>query len=429
MIKIRDNMVLNFTIILSILLTISHYINNAFLVLGVLSLFLIMTIAVGKKYYLPIMLFFLSWSGVMRTGASSHSFYTILQILYLILIVMSLFYKIHLLSMKRESIIAVIILLSVSMIAIMLHGYSFTLGYFSFIAMLFFVPLYLNQDYGIDYKECAIFYIIGIILASFAGLIFLKTSHMGAFITVTEHINIGISRISGLSGDSNGYAAELLVAIGISLIFILKSKKTTERLLYLVGIMICSIFGFMTLSKMFLIILILLFFIFTINLIFMSNIRYKGLLLIAIIGITCFFLSVPQVGNYIQMYQKRFMGISDVNQLSSGRSNIWLDYLKYIFENIKVLLFGNGFIRTVTVNGYAAHNTLIQILFQCGIIGTIGFIIWIKSLRKRKKNTYLTLFEKIILFIVIFIPWLSLDKLFFDDFFFMIMLYIVAIRK
>lgn len=429
MIKIRDNTVLNFAIILSMLLIVSHYINNTFLVLGVLLLFLVITIVIGKKYYLPIMLFFLTWSGVMRTNASGHSFYTILQMLYLILLVVSSFYKKHLLSIKRDSIIALVILFPVSVIAIMLHGYSFTLGYFAFMAMLFFVPLYLNQNYGIDYKECAKFYVIGIIFASFAGLIFLKTSHMTSFVTVTEHINIGISRISGLSGDSNGYAAELLVAIGILLISILKSKKTAERLLYLIGIMICSIFGFMTLSKMFLIILILLFCMFIINLIFISNIRHKWLLSIVIIGIICFFLSMPQVGNYIQMYQKRFMGISDVNQLSSGRSNIWFDYLKYIFENIEVLLFGNGFIRTATVNGYAAHNTLIQILFQCGIIGTTGLIIWIKSLKKRKKNMYLTLFEKNILFIAIFIPWLSLDKLFFDDFFFMIMLYIVAIRE
>ena len=152
--------------------------------------------------------------------------------------------------------------------------------------------------------------------------------------------------------------------------------------------------------------------------------------MIALVIISVYiFFSMPQVGNYVQMYQARFMGISDMNQLSSGRSNIWSEYIKYILEHVEVLLFGNGFIRTATVNGYAAHNTLIQILFQCGITGLIGLFIWLNSIKRKAKTPYLSLFEKVILFIAIFFPWMSLDKLFFDDFFFLIMFYIIAVGQ
>jgi len=83
-------------------------------------------------------------------------------------------------------------------------------------------------------------------------------------------------------------------------------------------------------------------------------------------------------------------------------------------------LLGKGF-TNVKVDERAPHNTIIQAVFQFGIIGVIVLIGWCAGFyeRVRKgsipfKKRFLSTF---LLIAGVYVPWLALDILFFDEFF------------
>ena len=122
----------------------------------------------------------------------------------------------------------------------------------------------------------------------------------------------------------------------------------------------------------------------------------------------------------------RFENSTNIADLTTGRSTIWMNYFEYIKSNIGVMLFGKGY-TNVLVEGRASHNTLIQGVYQFGIVGLSIFLVWLRCLfditlqhLKIKRKQYAPC---IILAVGVFLPWLGIDLLFFDEFFLM-MLYV-----
>ena len=75
------------------------------------------------------------------------------------------------------------------------------------------------------------------------------------------------------------------------------------------------------------------------------------------------------------------------------------------------------------VNNRASHNTIIQMLYQFGIIGTIILITWIVSLsryfkNKMQKNSLVYIGLLLTAFVGFYSSWVALDMLYFDDFFY-----------
>ena len=97
-----------------------------------------------------------------------------------------------------------------------------------------------------------------------------------------------------------------------------------------------------------------------------------------------------------------------------------------------MLIFGQGYtdILYEAVNNRASHNTIIQFIYQLGIIGTITLIEWIINLskcfkEKIRNKTIIYIGLLVTAFVGFFTSWLALDMLFFDDFFYFIIVFFV----
>jgi hypothetical protein len=117
-----------------------------------------------------------------------------------------------------------------------------------------------------------------------------------------------------------------------------------------------------------------------------------------------------------------FSYAANAAQITTGRTVLWKAYLKELGHNPILLLMGEGY-SYVTINGRASHNTLLQGVFQFGLICFPVFMVWLYNLLKsirnqggkgQNKNSALLL-----MVIGVVLPWMGLDILFFDELFFL----------
>ena len=87
-----------------------------------------------------------------------------------------------------------------------------------------------------------------------------------------------------------------------------------------------------------------------------------------------------------------------------------------------MLIFGNGLSSESLIEGRASHNTFIQMIYQMGVLGAIILTIWMMFYIKTLVGINSGSADKTVLLIItiaIFAPWMSLDMMFFDEFFLM----------
>ena len=92
-------------------------------------------------------------------------------------------------------------------------------------------------------------------------------------------------------------------------------------------------------------------------------------------------------------------------------------YLHDLSHDPVLMLLGSGF-TSVTLRMKASHNTIIQGVFQFGLIGLPALCAWLVMTLKRtsgrsgcRRNAFLLMCVGVVL------PWMALDILFFDEFF------------
>ena len=90
--------------------------------------------------------------------------------------------------------------------------------------------------------------------------------------------------------------------------------------------------------------------------------------------------------DYLTGMQQR---LEDGNSLTTGRSEIWVEYLEYVYSHPDVMLFGKG-VGAGFFSGHAPHNSYVDILYHLGIVGSFLLIVCIISggiqMRIKTKN-------------------------------------------
>lgn len=433
----KENVFILFLSIANVLiLSVGHILNNNSIILFCLITFFMLLILSPNSLFLAIVLFYLPWSPIMKLNSDGFTFYTI----GLALFFMFLFFTKELLDKKGlfllKNLFLICILFVYTVIVKLFLDYNLSFDYFMFLLMLILIPSYLNMyREKISFETSILFFSIGIVTAGFSSKLLMEYPHMLNFIKVSQWETIGLTRLSGFYGDANFYSAHILVAIGGLLILLLR-KNLQEVILLFPLVMTLIYLGFLSVSKMFLLILVLVIALWTI-----AVITYKGKLMIK----TTMIISLI-IGGYIissleiftdqmNMYLVRFNMVRDISSLTTGRSNILEDYALFFSQNPFSLLFGQGFTNVYKESiSNAAHNTLIQIIYQFGLVGSILLIIWFIQLfitinqterPPLKQSKYLNI-NIILLSIVCFVPWLSLDILFADEFFLILSLFLIG---
>ncbi|UPM54750.1 hypothetical protein [Gottfriedia acidiceleris] len=426
----KKNVKLLILALISVLsLSIGHAFNNQILLLGSLLLFAGVALVPHKKYFLPIMLFYLPWSPVLKTNPGTLTLFTLVVPCVFLLMILngstkSISSKVH--------IFLPLFFIAYTLVVKMLKGLSIDMSYLFFIMMLFFIPIYVNRyRKEMDFETCVLYLTAGVLSACIAAKILMNFPHMLEYIDVYEWKNIGLTRLSGFYGDANFYSANILVAIGSLQIVMYKTRNKTLIAFQIFSIMALLYYGMLSVSKMFIICIALIAVLWMFCLLLgKRNFSYKIGMVLTIFLVVGIAVASNLFSEQFGLYLLRFGMVTDTQSLTTGRSGLFDMYINYLFSSNLRLFFGVGLSSLEFVNERASHNTLIQSIYQVGAIGSVFLIVWWGMVYSSLSNKVkLGTFEKyyfLILIIAYFFSWFSLDMLFFDEFFYITLLSILA---
>ncbi len=180
-------------------------------------------------------------------------------------------------------------------------------------------------------------------------------------LVVVEGKVVDQGRFGSLFGDPNNFTALNCIVIAFILFC---HKKLKFRHIALLTFLV--VVGFFTYSKSYILTLAVIVLAYIIK---SGQHIIRNLILLAVVGAV--FLAVERIANLqvLDLLLARFRGVESVDDLTTGRYDLWKQYFEYLFDNVRVLLFGDGFnSRTMR---WASHNTFIEMLFRYGIFGCI----------------------------------------------------------
>jgi len=351
----------------------------------------------------------------LRPGSIS-----IYSVALLVVLVVCLLQKHRVLSSKYFLI--ALFLMAITIIVKAGVGFAVNNSYLLFFSFMMFFPLLSTESEGkYDFYLLNVFFVLGIVTAALSAKPLVAYPTIARF--VVDHSYQGMTRLAGYYGDPNFYSAHISAALSGAMLLVLKEKTTVRRVMLVIFSIVLIYCGLLSISKSFFIIFFVLLLLWIAEaLVMRGKISFKIALIFVVLVSAMFILSSTLFVDLIDAVTERFRDNLTAADLTTGRTELWSIYLKAIFTNPWLLLFGKGY-TSVLVGEKISHNTLIQILYQFGLIGTSLLIMWEWQFFKRIlggiRLRYGMLMNVMIIAIGTLGPWLALDLLFFDEFFLM----------
>ncbi len=317
----------------------------------------------STKHCVPLLLFIMPSATILKTDPDGMSFFTIL--FFLVIVKMVIFNK-------RLSFRLILCLLAFFAYSLLVSGIGQITTVITMISGMLMLHYLRNKD--IDASLSVITYTFGIAFASILALLRDFLPIISNFISETAR-DFGekdlTNRFSGLQGNPNYYTLDIIVALSAIIILMYNNKPHRTHTFCMISL---SVFGLMSVSKSFIIcwvLLILFWFILSIK---QGVGKIVKFLFVGALGIGVIYYVAS---DYINAYLFRFFQDSSgtLSDITTGRSDIWLAYIKVIFSNAKILLFGNGLNTMLDSVGKGTHNTYLECLFSLGLVGTVIFAV------------------------------------------------------
>lgn len=225
--------------------------------------------------------------------------------------------------------------------------------------------------------------LISSVMRFFDNEYFRISAFTNPLLTITYNSGNDIIRFSGLYDDPNYYTVNLITAL--CLIVILNYRDRTSKLFCVFSAAALMYFGTLTYSKSFLLLLLfpVFMFMYANNRTGRNDIQIISFAMIA--GAAAVVLLINP--DYLTGMQQR---LEDGNTLTTGRAEVWVEYLDYVYNHPDVMLFGKG-VGAETFKALAAHNSYVDILYHLGVVGGFLLIVCIISggIQMRIKRTNL----------------------------------------
>lgn len=311
-----------------------------------------------------LLLFLLPFSSILKTNVDGMSFFTIL---FFIVVLKLLVVK------KNIHASTLLSLILFALYCILFSGIGQITTIITMLSGLLMV--YCLNSVDVDAKTAIVLFTFGILGASVLALFKGSFPIIEAFVEAST-LKLGNEnyavRFAGLHGNPNYYTLDITVLLSTIIVMISCKKNVKILALFLI---ILSVFGLMSVSKSFLLSWIIL----MVFWLFISIRQGVGALakfmFIILIGIAAAYFFAY---DYINTFILRFVGGSGtLSEITTGRTDIWKTYINEMFNDPKILFFGNG-LNTI-LDGKGAHNTFLECLFMMGIFGTFLFIIALKA--------------------------------------------------
>ena len=246
-----------------------------------------------------------------------------------------------------------------------------------------------ENDKRIDYKKTLWTYLIGtLFMLAIIFFIAVKNSSFLEVVSGEKRIGYAEENTSGLVFGTNANTVGFYALMGISIALYMISEGYKFRLFTFLAIGICLFVGVLSVSRSFIIFLVLLLVIFAIK-----TFKPKFTQVLKLLAFIAFFtiLVVVIINNtkILDAYIERFQG-EDLEG-ANGRLDIMIDYFKWQIVRPLRFFFGTGTVSYVATAGFkmASHNGTHQILICYGLIGfvvMIGSLIHAFKLSKGKKK-------------------------------------------
>lgn len=374
--------------------------------------------AAVKDMAVPILLFFLPWSPILKLEPGTMSMYSIALIAVMLVFVFR-----NSKSFSFGHIFPAALLFVQTIIVKTLTDDPIDNGFILFFACLVLFPILANEkDKEYDYYTLILFFAFGIITSAISAQQLMIFPSISRYITVHEYSSL--TRLSGYYGDPNFYSAQVAAAISGVLVLVLNEVKLSRKIILFITLIVLLYCGFLSVSKSFALVIICIALFWIIEVLFRKG-RISGklmmLLALAIGGV--FVLSSILFTDLIDMMLDRFLGGNrNLSEFTTGRTELWVSYLRTFEDNPAMMLFGEGFTEKL-INNRGSHNVLIQSIYQFGIVGTVVLGIWalsyFRSMLRHVRVYSSNIVQILVLAAGAFGPWLAIDPIMFDEFFLM----------
>lgn len=378
-------------VVSTVILCVSIYVDWFWIVGAVVLFFFYLTLSIGQMFCAT--MYFECFSGI---GA-----FFVVSLLEMFLIVLLRYIK----DVKdgKRKLFKAPLYLSIAMAAIWtvisfaytmsVDGLFYGANLFFFLFVAYFLFIYHDE---INIKNCFLSLFAGMLVASaLCGLSLLDRDFPFNIGFPDEHPMFRLKLFTIWTTHVSMLCA-FMIAYFVYAIF----NKKCNFWLSIVAICSAIVVGVLTRSKAFLLIVAV---IMVLALIYMI-IKYKAKSLKVIVPV----LAVLVVG-VLLFHDKLFVTIGRffnslekpntiMNQILTGRPEIWVAYLKDIFSSPFKVLFGVGFF-SVRVDPQITHNVVLQVLYRMGIVGIIMMLVLLSMYWHRAKNKPVFRFKNIFLFI------------------------------
>lgn len=228
---------------------------------------------------------------------------------------------------------------------------------------------------------CALAFCGSVLVSSGYALVFRGTYQLRSLLGSEGAAFWGstLTRFQGLFRDPNYYMTMLTIAI-VLLAVLWVNRYVSARALVM-GTVPLIIFGALTYSKTFLIVFTLLV-VFFIGMLVHEG-RY-GLALVGILLAAVALVVLSQTVFSVTLY--RIISTDNLYDLTTGRSELLVEYLKVIGESLGVLFFGKGLSAEILVRG--THNLFLEFAYFLGLTGLLLMILYAVSLLRMANSLF-----------------------------------------
>ena len=340
-------------------------------------------------FYLPseqaveILLYFMVFANVFKTSQRSSSLFTYLQIIPIAkMVFLEKDFRLN------RSCLGALICYAVYTIAFCFNG---VVSYLRLVTGLMLLAGIFQSGVvkRLDCRRMLIFYSMGIVVSGLCAVAFASAvKPYVSYLVVRLEDGSAVDRFSGLFQNSNYYSMEISLALaGHTVLFRNGEEKRREYIFIALALLAL---GIMTQSKTFVITAAII----VAAMIPIIALNHPGrLLAIIALGAAAALAFRNQLTDLVEKYFHRILTLQEegasLTEMTTGRSDIWLVYLKVIVSDIRTMFLGNG-IETRLFN-FAPHNLFVEAWFCLGIIGMALYAAVIVLLRQpvARKRRYL----------------------------------------
>lgn len=412
----RPGVLLGGCLLACLLLVLAQTVGNGLLLLLVLiGCLLLAALACRQGLAIPVLLFFLPWSPLMKLAPGRISFYTIG-----LLICCALALAQDGMRLTVRQVVLAASLMALTLTAKILQTGSITNDYLMFVFMLLLFPCVARSCPRATSFRCAtMFFAGGIFSAAILARLVAHYPNISRYIIVESYLTV--TRLSGFYGDPNFYSAHVTACLaGVLVLLSRETEKRRQILLAAVSVALLYC-GLLSASKTFVLTVACLFLFWFPILLERGNYgSARTRLLFGVLCAVAFVLVSPAFRQVLQIIGARFTEGEGLAGLTTNRTALWLQYLTAFVHDIPLTLFGAGY-TSVNLFRKASHNTLIQAVYQFGILGIPLLLVWMWNMLADmfpESDKPLAGWKYTVLLCVgSFLPWMALDILQYDEFF------------